>query len=208
MTLEALPTDVTDAIADLLSGPAPFPGPPRETLEQSWRRLEDAGSGWTYDLLEVVEPYVLGRPRYPGDIVRFRDLPWTAAAQLLQRLPREHLGDQQNDAPSLGSILVAAVGHPREVEVHGYLVPPSRADERITAEGIVVYDHPELDEFLLVEPGERPDETCDETGCEHAAFWASVQASFGLDDAGSPPQVIRPRECPRTGRAGWYLWWT
>ncbi|NYD22117.1 hypothetical protein [Kineococcus aurantiacus] len=182
--------------------PAPA-GRPRETLEQCWRRLQDQGSGWTLDLLEVLEPYVLGRPHDSRDIARFRDLPWTAAARLLQRLPREELADKQNGAPSLGSVLVAAVGHPGEVEVHGYLVPPSRADERITAEGIVVYDHPELDEFRLV----GPEEPCDGTGCEHEAFWSSVQASFGLDDADHAPQVVLPRTCRRTGRPGWYLWW-
>ncbi|PRY15962.1 hypothetical protein [Kineococcus rhizosphaerae] len=179
------------------------PARPRETLEQVWRRLQDEGSGWTHDLLEVVEPYVLDRPAHPGDIARFRDLPWTAAARLLQLLPRERLADKQNGAPSLGSVLVASVGHPREVEVHGYLVPPSRSDERITAEGIVVYDHPELEEFRIVDS----EEPCEVTGCEHVAFWSSVQASFGLADADHAPQLIVPRQCRRTGRAGWYLWW-
>jgi hypothetical protein len=178
-------------------------GPPRETLAQCWTRLAAGRPSWTLDVLDVVEPHVVGRPADGRDVVRYRDLPWTAAAQLLTRLPPERLADRQNAAPSLGSVLVAAVGHPREVEVHGYLVPPSREDERITAEGIVVYDHPELDEFTLLEPEEDHD-----TGCECAAFWVSVQASFGLDDARGAPQVVRRRTCRRTGRAGWYLWWT
>ena len=177
---------------------------PHETLADCWVRLADGGPSWTLDLLDVLEPHVLGRPADGRDIVRYRDLPWTAAAQLLQRLPAGQLADKQNDAPSLGSVLVAAVGHPREVEVHGYLVPPSREDERITAEGIVVYDHPELDEFRLVDD----DSCCTENGCECQAFWVSVQASFGLDDATRSPHVVRRRTCRRTGRDGWYLWWT
>ncbi|WP_432510308.1 hypothetical protein [Kineococcus sp. SYSU DK001] len=183
--------------------PAPVPAPARETLEQTWRRVADQGSGWTLGLLDVVEPYVLGRLHDARDVVRFRDLPWTAAAQLLQRLTPGQLADKQNAAPSLGSLLVAAVGHPREVELHGYLVPPARSDERITAEGLVVYDHPELDEFRIVDS----EDPCEESGCECTAFWASVQASFGLDDAARGPDVVVPRPCPRTGRPGWYLWW-
>ena len=62
----------------------------------------------------------------------------------------------------------------------------------------------ELDEFGLVDS----DEPCASTGCGCGAFWTSVQASFGLADAGSRPQVIKPHECRRTGRRGWYLWWT
>lgn len=192
---------------DTTPAPAPTgPGGPRsrETLEQCWRRLADGRPSWTAELLDVVEPYVLGRPAHPGDVARYRDLSWTAAAALLHRVPAGHLRDKQNAAPSLGSVLVAAVGHPREVEVHGYLVPPCRPDERIAAEGIVVYDHPELDEFRLLDE----DGPCWETGCECRAFWSSVQASFGLEDAGAGPQVIAPRTCRRTGRTGWYLWWT
>jgi hypothetical protein len=176
----------------------------RETLRQCWERLGAGAPSRTERFLDLVEPYVLSRPRSEGDIARFRDLPWTTAAQLLSVLSAEELADQQNSAPTLGSVLVAAVGHPREVEVHGYLVPPNREDERLTAEGIVVYDHPELDEFLLV----SSDEPCTETGCECGAFWASVQASFGLADALERPHLIQPRTCLRTGREGWYLWWT
>jgi hypothetical protein len=189
-----------------MTTPAPPAHPatsPRETLADCWTRLAQGRPSWTLDLLDVVEPYVLGRPADGRDVVRYRGLPWTAAAQLLQRVPPARLADRQNAAPSLASVLVAAVGHPHEVEVHGYLVPPSREDERITAEGIVVHGHPELDEFTLLELEGGHDD-----GCECAAFWASVQASFGLDDARGGPQVVRRRTCPRTGRPGWYLWWT
>lgn len=190
MTLQALPPFPSES--PLPSG-SPFPSP----------GAGEEGPGWTGEVLDVVEPYLLRRPAAAGDVTRFRDLPWTAAAQLLQRLPRAQLADKQNGAPSLGAVLTAAVGHPREVEVHGYLVPPSRADERITAEGIVVYDHPELDEFLLV----RSEEPCEETGCECQDFWRSVQTSLGLADADHGPDLVVPRTCRRTGREGWYLWW-
>lgn len=190
---------------------------PRETLRSAWTRFAELPAdllldqvpgprerGWTTALLDVVEPFTTGVPPHPGDVVRFRDLPWTAAAQLLSLLPPGELGDRQNDAPSLGSVLRAAVGHPREIEVHGYLVPPSRVDERLTAEGVVVYDHPELEEFGL---SELPELTGGQE-CACREFWACVQASFGLTDATSPPQVVVRRECRRTGRQGWYLWWT
>ncbi|MGI4893776.1 MAG: hypothetical protein ACRYF3_01530 [Janthinobacterium lividum] len=191
-------------------------GPTRETLTHAWERFatlplttESNSSpigerGWTCDLLDVVEPFVLAATAHPGDIVRYRDLDWSAAVNLMALLPRAALADKQNAAPSLGSVLTAAVENPREVEVHGYLVPPSRPDERISTEGIVVYDHPELEEFVLPEI----DDVHDESRCGCGPFWSSVQASLGLDDAGSPPQVIRRRQCRRTRRSGWYLWWT
>lgn len=187
-----------------------------ETLHEAWARFADAPEpqdplsrpvrdrGWTTGLLDVLEPFTSGNPRHPGDVVRFHDLPWTAAARLLALLPAERLADRQNDAPSLGAVLRATVGNPRELEVHGYLVPPSRSDERLTAEGVVVYDHPELDEFHLPPIVDRHEDEV----CECGPFWTSVQASFGFDDATSRPQVIKRRECPRSGRPGWYLWWT
>ncbi|MEZ0492550.1 hypothetical protein AB2L28_09905 [Kineococcus sp. TBRC 1896] len=184
--------------------PAPSPTRDRETLEQCWRRLAAGRPSWTLDLLDVVGPHVPVPPSGEGDVARYRDLPWPDAAALLARLPAERLLDHQNAAPSLGSLLRAAVAHPGEVELHGYLVPPNRADERLSAEGLVVYDHPELDAFRLVES----DAPCTGTGCECRAFWASVQASFGLEDAGGGPQVIDPCTCRRTGRRGWWLWWT
>jgi len=183
---------------------APTFFPPRETLRACWDRLGAGAPSRTAEYLDLLEPFVLARPEYEGDIARFRDLPWTAAAQLLSVLTPDELADKQNAAPSLGSLLVASVGHPREIELHGYLVPPCREDERLTAEGLVIYDHPELEEFLLVE-GDGP---CEETGCECRAFWACVQASFGLEDADHGPHLITPRTCQRTGREGWYLWWT
>lgn len=191
---------------------------PRETLRSAWDRFAELPAthpfggeapgphrrGWTTALLDVVEPFTTGVPQHPGDVVRFRDLPWTAAAQLLELLPPDASADRQNDAPSLGSVLRAAVAHPGELEVHGYLVPPSRVDERLTAEGVVVHGHPELEGFGLSELPER----APARECACGEFWACVQASFGLTDATSPPQVVSRRECRRTGRRGWYLWWT
>ena len=122
-------------------------------------------------------------------------------------MPPQRLADRQNAAPSLASVLVAALGHPHEVEVHGYLVPPPREDERISAEGIVVHDHPALGAFTHLGADEGHDEGHDD-GDERAAFWGRVQDRFGLDDARGGPQVLRRRTCRRTGRTGWHLWWT
>ena len=185
--------------------PAPTTRPPeprRETLAECWTRLAAGRPSWTLDVLDVLEPHVLGRPADARDVVRYRDLPGAAAAQLLRRVPPARLADRQNAAPSLASVLTAAARHPDVVEVHGYLVPPPREDERIAAEGIVVHDHPGLGAGTLLDAGDGPGPE------EGAVLWARVQARFGLDDARGGPQVLRRRACPRTGRAGWYLWWT
>ena len=168
--------------------------------------LADAGTpghtgprGWTVasGTAVVVGPHVTYLPTGPEDLAYFHGLGAGAAASLLSRLTEVQLADRQGDAPSLGNLLRAAVANPGVVELHGYLVGPARTDERITAEGIYVYDRPEL----TVTPGHGP-------GCQCAELWEYIQLDLSVDDARWMPNEMRSRvNAWRPGEPCWSLWW-
>lgn len=183
--------------------------PPLTALFQGYLdALRDAGPpapghtgprGWTVTsgVTEVVEPFITYRPTGPDDLAYFHGLVADAAARLLGRLSDVQLADRQNDAPTLGTLLRSAVAHPGVIEVHGYLVGPARTDERITAEGIYVYDRPEL----TVTPDHQP-------GCQCAELWEYIQLDLGVNDARWMPNEIRARvNAWRPDEECWSLWW-
>ncbi len=146
--------------------------------------------GWlvTRRVVDVVEPYVTSLPDDDADLARYAGLDAEAAADLLTLLTPGQLDDRQNDAPALGALLRAALAHPDDVEVHGYLVGPARTDERISAEGVDLYGVPFAD-------------TSDE------AVWAAALA-LGLDDARRPPDATTRHLNPwRPYEPCWRLWW-
>ena len=127
--------------------------------------------------------------RTNGDsgLIRFQGLGGEQARNLLGRLTPKQLGESQNGGPSLGAALGAAARNPGMVEVHGYAVGPDRTDERLTAEGVFIYD----------------DTITDEAGALKAAW-----SRFGLGDADGPPDEIQQQENPwRPGEMAWRLWW-
>lgn len=160
----------------------------------------DVGSrGWlvTTGVTDVVGPFVSHLPLDDGDLARFQGLDAAAAWALLERLTPTQLSDRQNDAPTLGAMLRAAVAHPGQVEVHGYLVGPARGDERITAEGVWLYAAPDLD----IGPRHDP-------GCQCEELWVIAQRDFGLGDARcSPHELDRRFNSHRPSEPCWSLWW-
>jgi len=155
--------------------------------------------GWlvTSGVAEAVQPFVTHLPRDDADLARYAGLDAGAAATLLDRLNPHQLDDRQNDAPTLGSLLRAAVAHPDDVEVHGYLVGPARRDERITAEGIDVYGLPIFDV--------RADH---DSGCQCELLWDTVVTRLGVADAVTGPHEVTLRMNPwRPNEPCWRLWW-
>jgi hypothetical protein len=155
--------------------------------------------GWLLSsgVTDVVGPYVTHLPLDDGDLARFCGLGAPAAQALLERLTPTQLSDRQNDAPTLGTLLRAAVAHPGQVELHGYLVGPVRGDERITAEGVWLYVAPDLD----ISPRHDP-------GCQCDELWTIAQRDFGLDDAHCSPHELTRRINPtRPTEPCWSLWW-
>ncbi|MFH5822689.1 hypothetical protein [Georgenia sp. AZ-5] len=140
----------------------------------------------------------VGADGRPGrDHVAFAGLDGAAALELLERLPPAQLVDRQNAAPTLGSMLWAAARHPGTVEVHGYGIGPQRADERVSAEGLVVYAFADL----AVSPNHAP-------GCRCQELWALVEDVLELEgDGGSPDEIHRSRPPWARDREGWWLWW-
>jgi hypothetical protein len=102
-------------------------------------------------------------------------------------LNRTQLAERQNDSPTLGAILDSAIAHPGKVEVHGYAVGPDRDDERLTAEGVFIYD---------------------DTLTDQAAVTRAAWAEYGLGNAASAPDEVHRVENPwRPGEKAWRLWW-
>ena len=164
-------------------------------------RSTDLGEerGWLLraDVPDVVQPFLTHSPDDDTDLARYAGLDATAAAMLLDRLTPIQLEDRQNDGPTLGTLLRAAVAHPDDVEVHGYLIGPARRDERITAEGVDIYGALDLD----ITPGHHADRQCRE-------LWELVQNELGIDDARCRPDEITPRINPwRPNEQCWSLWW-
>ena len=146
---------------------------------------------------DIVQPFLTHSPDDDADLARYAGLDATAAAMLLDRLTPIQLEDRQNDGPTLGTLLRAAVAHPDDVEVHGYLIGPARRDERITAEGVDIYGTLDLD----ITPGHHADRQCRE-------LWELVQHELGIDDARCRPDEITPRINPwRPNEPCWSLWW-
>lgn len=161
--------------AELAADPG---APPRTQLDEE--------RGWlvTQGVAQVVEPFVTHLPDDDADLARYAGLDAAAALELLDRLTPQQLADRQNDAPALGTLLRAAVAHPDDVEVHGYLVGPARTDERISAEGVDLYGLPDL------EP-----------------VWAAA-LELGIEGALREPDAVSPRINPwRPYEPCWRLWW-
>lgn len=163
-------------------------------------QLTDLGEdrGWLLraGVPDVVQPFLTRTPVDDADLAAYAGLDGTAAAVLLDRLTDAQLADRQNDAPTLGALLRAAVEHPDDVEVHGYLVGPARRDERLTAEGIDVYGLPDLD----ITPGHHAGCECDEL--------AALVEELGVRGATWPPDTVVQRVNPwRPNETCWHLWW-
>ncbi len=182
------------------------------TLAELYRRQLEAADpevprtpppGWLLStgVADVVEPFITRMPDDGADLARFAGLGATAAAELLRLLPPGELDDRQNWAPTLGTILRSAVAHPGLVEVHGYLVGPARADERLTAEGVVVRAWLDLDVT-----------STHEDGCQCGVLIDRVRDELGIADDEQPPDEVRPLFEGSAGSAagtptGWVLWW-
>ena len=176
---------------DLAVTPAPQDGHPAG-LPRGW--LLDVG------VPRLVQPFLTSAPEDAGDLARFAGLDATTATELLDRLPAAALTDRQNDAPSLATLLRAAADNPGTVELHGYLVGPGRPDERITVEGVDLYDVDDAWDFE-VRPGHGE-------GCECELLWSAVRSDLELDDTDVMPQELRLAVNPwRPHEVCWHLWW-
>jgi hypothetical protein len=120
-------------------------------------------------------------------LFKFGGLGAEPAAAIRATLNRTQLAERQNDSPTLGAILDSAIAHPGKVEVHGYAVGPDRDDERLTAEGVFIYD---------------------DTLTDQAAVTRAAWAEYGLGNAASAPDEVHRVENPwRPGEKAWRLWW-
>ena len=178
-----------DVLTAQLAGVDPHAEPPGHLGERGWLLHQGVA--------DVLQPFVTALPRDDHDLVRYAGLTASAAGVLLETLTPQQLADRQNAAPTLATLLQAAVRHADDVELHGYVVGPARPDERLTAEGVDVYGLPFLD--VLPDHGE---------GCECDRLWALVTERLELDPSVCGPHEITLRVNPwRPNEPCWRLWW-
>ena len=118
-------------------------------------------------------------------LVRFAGLGADQARVLGATMTRKQLNDRQNDGPTAGAVLAAAARNPGVVEVHGYVVGPDRSDERITTEGVFIYDASLTSKRAVLAAAER----------------------LGLDHEAMPDEVDLQENPWRPGEKAWRLWW-
>jgi len=149
------------------------PGSPHDHCDDRHGWLLDGG----YDA--VLEPalgphHMAGRGYYPLVVV---DAP--VAAGLLERLDHEQLAiERQNLAPTLGAVLRAVVRHPGRMLASGYVIGPSRCDERITVTTVLL----RTDRALRLEQEHG-------RGCECDRLLLLAR-DLGIDDMLAPPDEI------------------
>ena len=168
--------------------------------------------GWTeelglHDLLSSSLTSVL---RVDPSFGRLENMGSDTASHLLDVLPEGNLEDRQNLGPTCQCLLRAAVDHPGEVVVHGYLVSAPRWDERVTIDAVSI--------AAGVVPDLTPEHAMtlrDDAGAPSPVKWRTrqwvwerVRDHLGLDSARSAPDELELMVFDRqTHRLGWWLWW-
>ncbi|MGC0250424.1 hypothetical protein [Pseudactinotalea sp. Z1748] len=163
--------------------------------------------GWTQNVAEDLQRFTSSTynryaysdalsPTMPaisnGDmgIARFSGVDGQAATSLASKLPEGAGKDRQNNGPSLNVMLASAAQNPGTVELSGYVVGQDRTDERVSVDGVLIFDA----ELTRTE---------DPVAAMHAA-----KNVYGLVDAKRRPDEIHLVDVPwRPGQKAWRLWW-
>jgi len=156
--------------------------------------------GWTLDVADTIErftdsrhepaSYLFGSTNGRSGLVRFAGMDAEAVTELAQKMPREAFADRQNNAPTLGTLIAAVNANPGRVELAGYVAGPARDDERVTVDGVYIYD----DELAKSnDPG---------------VILRAAKDVYGLRDAHRRPDELSVVDVPwRPGEKAIYLWW-
>lgn len=145
--------------------------------------LDDAPDRWVKD----------GAPT--TDFVPLLGLGREAAAFLLANLPPAQLADRQNLAPTLGSLLRAAVKHDG-LTLCGYGIGPQRSDERVSIDAILVPGYTDA----TVHRDHRGE-------CDCNALWRRLSRDLELDALAPPDEIARVLPPWPPYAPAWRLWW-
>jgi hypothetical protein len=118
-------------------------------------------------------------------IDRYDGLDGDTAEKLLTTLPKAALAVRQGKGPSAGSMLTAAATHKGVVEVMGYGVGPGRQDERLSVEGVHIYD-----ESITSEAQAR-----------------ARARDMGMTSGTNPSEIAQVENPWRPGEKAWRLIW-
>lgn len=107
----------------------------------------EAPKGYTEPLLPL-----LGLEKSDASYRHFDDLTPDGLAAILKAAP--HLADEtQNDSPRMWEFLIIGQKYP-DMRFHGYVIGPSRCDERISIEGWCHNATPQICEYYDLSPDE------------------------------------------------------
>lgn len=167
-------------------------------------------AGWTR-AIGAAALLLPGRPTTTPSFARFDGLDADKAAILLKRLPTDALTDRQNVAPTLERLLKACVDHPDEITLAGYLIGPTRHDERISVDMVAVRS-PWLQSKAISPDSQGPVTTLPSfwrTLPGHLAradLWERTRDYLDLGEADAPDEL--EYFMPMTGTSGgWWMWW-
>lgn len=157
-----------------------------------------AERGWTNPILKLLNPrlwfpFTTADNRVIRDYVRFMGLNSDDATQLIDLIPKDALGDRQNNGPTLQTLLEACKASEGLIELSGYIITDKRFDERITVDGLMIFD-PHL---------------CDQSATlSRQDVWEYVIKDLHIADAFAPPDEIdfTFAQDDET-KKGWWLWW-
>ena len=181
-------TDVAARWAKDLNGP----------MAQVGKPFFGAKRGWTIDagIPEAIAPFTDSTHNrfnfdaetgkyYDLGIDRFQGLDSATAAKLLHSIPAAGLKDRQNNGPTLKNMLTASANSNGRVELSGHGVGPSRRDERLTADGVHIFD--------------------DSITTEKEAI--AYAKNLGMTMKAHPDEVSQEEVPWRPGEKAWRLWW-
>lgn len=151
-------------------------------------------AGWTKKTgaVDAIKDY-LDTSATMGNYGRFSKLDSEGAKKLLEVLPSIASQDRQNDAPTLGTMLLSCAANPGKITLSGYTIDESRWDERVSVDAIHIADPNAKDGTRL-------------SGQEARDKWHEYQEKLGLD-AREAPDEIYCKKGEGEGPAGWTLWW-
>lgn len=146
-----------------------------------------------------------------GDIFWVDGVTADAATRLEKTLPKRVLAQGHNDGPPAAKLLAAARKHPGKVELGGYVVGPSRPDERVTFDQALLFDDALADSVPTQPGGDASNEDWFDYASDVGRFASRVKARYGIsitDEQGDPTCDIHVREPKwRPGEKAVYLFW-
>ena len=136
----------------------------------------------------VPRSYSDGRVNGDDGIIRFAGAGAAFSRSLYGNIPASAATDRHHQGPSVRLAMSAAARHPGVVEVGGYVVGPSRQDERISVDEVYLFD---------------------DAPTSPLQAWTAAQGQYQIGDASTrlPTNVTQVQAPWRPGEKAWKFSW-